>query len=225
MALLNKKIVLIASAVLAAITLAFALERYFSTSPVRPLGHSEAGHSLGWIGIVLIALTFTYPLPRAPWSNLHKLCGIAGPALICLHPGVHLHALGPVLTLMAMVLVVLSGLMGLIIHYAFAQSLTAQRLGLTQRGLTRTEIEPALHALIADSHARIIANGMGYRYCHIEHDGTLAQITISHVIQDGQQTLLDYENVQHIRSVSRARRPGQIATCPRCHACGSGRQE
>lgn len=185
MASLNKQIVLITSAVVATITLAFAVERYFSIGPERPLGHSAAGHVVGWIGMLLIALAFTYPLrkrlpPRAPWSkswfNVHQACGVAGPALIFVHSGVHLHALVPVLALIAMVLVVLSGLVGLVIHYALAQSLSAQRRELTQRGLTNIEIEQALHALVAD-----VALYGHWRWVHGPLSALFITLTILHV--------------------------------------------
>ncbi len=105
---------------------AFFLEYFLSTTSRRPFGHTKMAHLVGWIGMGLIGLTFVYPLKRwwcpnrvwpKRWFQVHMVSGILGPLLIIVHAGAHFHAWVPILALVAMLLVVISGIVGQALHH------------------------------------------------------------------------------------------------------------
>ncbi|MDO8547375.1 MAG: hypothetical protein Q7R68_08425 [Nitrospirales bacterium] len=156
MSLLTRRTVTVAGLVLAAVAAAFALEFFLSPRPDQPFGHTQTGHAIGWAGLLLILLVFAYPIRKRfakdrrwpkGWFQVHKAFGILGPMLILIHSGAHFHALVPVLALIAMGLVVVSGIAGQVLHYLALRTLNEQRRELVQQGLSEAEIQSRLHDL------------------------------------------------------------------------------
>jgi hypothetical protein len=151
------RISLILVSILLVIFGAFLLEYYLTTNPDRPFGHTQGAHYVGWLGLGVIALTFVYPFKRwrhpnqvwpKRWFQVHLVCGLVGPAVIFVHAGLHFHALVPILALIAMGLVVLSGITGQAVHYMLFRSLYHQRHDLAYQGMPEEMIESYLHDLV-----------------------------------------------------------------------------
>jgi hypothetical protein len=153
---LSRRTALILSLVCLAILSAFFLEYFLSATPSRPFGHTQLAHVVGWIGLGFIGMTFVYPLKRwrhpnrvwpKRWFQIHMVCGILGPLIIFVHAGAHFHAWVPILALIAMVLVVMSGIVGQALHYWAFRMLYERRHQLVFEGMPEDGIEAHLHDL------------------------------------------------------------------------------
>ena len=156
MTTLSRRIRLVIWLIVIAMTGAWVTEVLLSPTPAQPFGHTQMAHIVGWVGFGMIALTFVYPIKRRlhpnevwpkVWFDVHQALGIAGPLLILVHSGVHYHALVPVLALIAMILVVFSGITGQAIHYLAFQTLNKQRHELADQGLSEEMVKTRLHEL------------------------------------------------------------------------------
>ncbi len=156
MSTLVRRILLLLGMIVLIILGAFILERFLTASPARPFGHTQWAHLVGWLGLGLIGFTFVYPYKRwrhpnqvwpRGWFRVHIICGLIGPGIIFVHSGAHFHAWVPILALIAMVLVVVSGITGQAVHYLAFQTLYQQRHDLASQGLDEEEMEHALHDL------------------------------------------------------------------------------
>ena len=158
MGLVGRRSLILAAIVIFSIIAAFLLEILLSMRPDRPFGHTSMGHLTGWVGLALMAPVFWYPLrkrvigdrrwPRR-WFQVNMLCGVAGPLLILIHSGAHFHAVVPILAMLAMALVVISGIVGQALHYLAVCALHERRQELAHRGLSDAEIEAGLNRLAA----------------------------------------------------------------------------
>lgn len=147
---------LVAGLAVAAAVAAFLLEYVLSQWSDRPFGHTQEGHLLGWLGLIMILVVFAYPAQKRlrpnhvwskPWLYLHEILGILGPLVILVHSGAHFHALVPVLALLALALVVLSGVAGQVLHTLAFRTLYDKRHALAQQGMTEEAIEARLQEL------------------------------------------------------------------------------
>jgi len=75
------------------------------------------------------------------------VAGVLGPLVIFVHAGAHFHAWAPILALITMVLVVVSGLVGQALHYWVFQLLYERRHQQDFEGLSEEGIEAHLHDL------------------------------------------------------------------------------
>ncbi|MDH5586423.1 MAG: hypothetical protein OEZ57_05740 [Nitrospirota bacterium] len=156
MSSLSRRTVRILGFVCLTILSAFLLEYVLTTTPIRPFGHTQPAHLVGWIGLGIISLTFVYPLKRwwhpnqvwpKRWFHVHMVAGILGPLIIFIHAGVHFHAWVPILALVTMVLVVVSGIVGQALHYWMFQLLYERRHQQDFEGLSEEAVEARLHDL------------------------------------------------------------------------------
>lgn len=117
---------------------------------------------MGWVGMGAILLVFVYPITKRMSRNhrwprggfqVHMVAGVVGPLLIFLHSSAHVHALVPLLALTAMVVVVLSGIVGQGVHYLALRTLNDQRRQLHEEGLGSDEIDLRLHRMAAQEEA------------------------------------------------------------------------
>jgi hypothetical protein len=89
--------------------------------PLPSMGGSLAGHALGILGTVIMLLTLVYPfrkriLGRKGKKNpitTHTLYGLLGPSLVVFHTGGEFKSLIGNLVFICMVIVVLSGIIGI----------------------------------------------------------------------------------------------------------------
>ena len=111
------------------------------------------GRDLGWIGTLLILVSFVYSLRKRrwigigsvrKWLRLHELLGWLGALAILVHAGIHLHALLPWAALLALLVVVASGVTGRTLLIGARRQLSGRETELRRQGLTGDEIERAL---------------------------------------------------------------------------------
>lgn len=117
---------------------------------------------MGWLALAIILLVFIYPIkkrvsrnhwwPRG-WFRVHIVAGVIGPLAVFLHSGAHTHALVPLLALAAMVVVVVSGIIGQGVHYLALRTLNDKRRQLYEEGLAIEEIDLRLHRMAAQEEA------------------------------------------------------------------------
>ena len=153
---LSRRTSLVIGLAVATIASAIFLEYLLSIRADRPFGHTQMAHLVGWTGLVFIGFTFVYPIKRwmyphqvwsQRWFQVHMVFGIVGPLVIFVHAGAHFHAWVPIIALIAMVLVVMSGITGQALHYLAFQTLYERRHELAFEGMTEDAIEAHLHDL------------------------------------------------------------------------------
>lgn len=177
---------LVVGLAIVAIMVAIGLEILLSTNSNRAFGHTQQGHMVGWIGFGMILLACGYPLHRwlhpnqvwsKPWFQIHQVMGIGGPLLIFVHSGAHFHALAPVLALIMMILVVLSGIAGQALHHLASQTLYQQRHELARQGLSQDMIEAQLHDLAREEKAL-----RWWRCIHVPLTWTFLSLALLHIV-------------------------------------------
>ena len=135
---------------------ALTLEYFLGAGAARPFGHTQIAHLVGWTGLVFIGLTLVYPLRRwmypnqvwsQRWFQVHIVSGIVGPLVIFVHAGAHFHAWVPIMALIAMVLVVMSGITGQALHYLAFRNLYERRHELAFEGMAEESIDAHLRDL------------------------------------------------------------------------------
>jgi hypothetical protein len=153
---LSRRTALVFGLVCLTIIIAFLLEYFLSRTPSRPFGHTQMAHLVGWVGLGFIGLTFVYPLKRwwhpnqvwpKRWFHVHMVSGVLGPLIIFVHAGAHFHAWVPILVLVTMVLVVMSGVVGQALHYWAFRMLYERRHQRDFEGMTEDAIDARLHDL------------------------------------------------------------------------------
>jgi len=143
------------------------------------------GRDLGWIGTLLIIVSFAYSLRKrrwlrvgsaSRWLRLHELLGWLGAVMILVHAGIHLHALLPWAALLAMLIVVASGVTGRTLLVSARRQLIGKEKELRERGLTENEID---RTLFLDS---LTVRAMGkWRTVHIPLTLNFAILSLIHV--------------------------------------------
>ena len=162
MTVLSRRLAIMMFSVTAAVLAAWMMEAILSIGKPSPFAHTKHGHFMGWIGLGTTLLVFVYPIKKRmsrnrrwprDWFRVHLIAGVMGPLFILLHSGAHLHALVPSLALMAMAVVVVSGIVGQGVHYLALRTLNDRRRQLHDQGLSTDEIETHLHRLAAQEEA------------------------------------------------------------------------
>ena len=74
--------------------------------------------------------------------------GAFGPLLILVHSGAHFHALVPIAAMLTIGVVVLSGIVGQLLHYLAFREVNEHRRELAAQGLSPTDIEAQVHSLV-----------------------------------------------------------------------------
>jgi hypothetical protein len=142
--------------VAAAIACGLLIEVLITFQSDWPFGHTQLGHVVGWLGLAIILLVFVYSIKKRSsrktgwpkgWFFVHKVAGIVGPMLILVHAGPHFHALVPMLALVTMGIVVVSGVIGLVVHRQAVGLLKHSRKELLSQGLSDEEVEDRLYGL------------------------------------------------------------------------------
>lgn len=81
------------------------------------------------------------------------VAGVLGPLLIFLHSGAHYHAIVPILAMSSMVIVVLSGIVGQLVHAVSLRALNEERHHLQHQGLSESEVDAQLHGMASQEEA------------------------------------------------------------------------
>jgi hypothetical protein len=158
----RQRVVVVSAVGVAAVAGAWMFEALLSLDKTTPFGHTRYGHAIGWAGIAVILVVFVYPLrkrtsPARRWSRgwfrVHMAAGVLGPLLIFLHSGAHYHALVPILAMLSMVVVVLSGIIGQAVHAFSLRALNDQRRQLQHEGVSDSDIDAQLHVMASQEEA------------------------------------------------------------------------
>jgi hypothetical protein len=153
---LTQRSAILGATVFLTVGLALGIEVLLSGPPHGPFAHSEYGHALGWFGLAAVAPTFVYPWKKqsgfkGPWPKhwffVHISGGIFGTLLILIHAGWHLHALLPVMALLSLMAVTLSGIVGIALHRAAVRLLSDRCRDLAREGYSAEVIEQRVHEL------------------------------------------------------------------------------
>lgn len=126
---------------------------------ILSFGRTPQGQVTGCIGLTVILLVFGYPIRKRAhqdrrwphrWLQIHMVAGVLGPLIIILHAGVlHMHAVVPILAMVVMGIVALSGLIGQHVHYLAFRALYTKRHELMEQGVSPEEVETRLLGVAA----------------------------------------------------------------------------
>lgn len=151
-----KRFLIVMVCIGAAIAAGLLIEVLLTFQSDWPFGHTQSGHVVGWAGLTVILSVFIYSIKKRAsrkagwpkgWFFVHKVAGIVGPMLILVHAGPHFHALIPMLALVTMGIVVVSGVTGLVVHRQAVGLLKHSRKELLGQGLSDEEVEDRLYGL------------------------------------------------------------------------------
>ena len=158
----RSRLIAVVVATVGAVATGLAFEALLSLEQVTPFGHTRYGHGVGWAGLVVTLLVFVYPIrkrtspsrrwPRR-WFHVHMVAGVLGPLLIVIHSGAHYHAVVPILAMGSMVMVVVSGIVGQLVHALSLRALNEERHHLQHHGLSEADIDTQLHGMASQEEA------------------------------------------------------------------------
>jgi hypothetical protein len=145
-----------------AIIIGLLVEVLLSIRSGTLFGHTQQGHMVGWIGLAVMLSVFVYSVKKRQsqrqktawpkgWFWVHQVAGVVAPVLILVHAGPHFHALVPLLALVTMGVVSLTGLIGVAVHHKAVSLLKTTRQDLFSQGLTPEVIEEQLFDLASSA--------------------------------------------------------------------------
>lgn len=150
----TRRLLIVAGLVLFAFAGVLLFETILTPVTILSFGRTPQGQVTGWIGLAIILMVFGYPLRKRAhqnrlwphrWLQIHMVAGVLGPLVIILHAGVlHMHALVPILAIVAMGIVALSGIIGQHVHYLAFRTLYKKRHELLEQGVSPEEVETRL---------------------------------------------------------------------------------
>lgn len=150
----TRRLLILAGLVLFAFAGVLLFETILTPVTILSFGRTPQGQVTGWIGLAIILMVFGYPLRKRAhqnrlwphrWLQIHMVAGVLGPLVIILHAGVlHMHALVPILAIVAMGIVALSGIIGQHVHYLAFRTLYKKRHELLEQGVSPEEVETRL---------------------------------------------------------------------------------
>lgn len=154
-----RRLLLVGGLTLFAVAGVLLVEAILTPITILSFGRTTQGQVTGWIGLAVILLVFGYPIRKRTnqnhrwphrWLQIHMMAGVVGPLIIILHAGVlHMHAVVPILAMVAMGIVALSGLIGQHVHYLAFRALYTKRHELMEQGVSPEEVETRLLGVAA----------------------------------------------------------------------------
>jgi len=158
MTIITKRFFTVLLAAITLLTVGLLIEEFLSIRSGSLFGHTQTGHVVGWVGLAVTLTVFVYSVkkrfdrkagwPRV-WFMVHQVAGVFGPLLILVHAGWHFHALVPLLTLIVMGFVVVSGVIGVVVHRKALALLNNTRKKLASLGLSQATVEDRLYDLVS----------------------------------------------------------------------------
>ena len=154
-----RRLLIVGGLTLFAVAGVLLFEVILTPIPILSFGRTPQGQVTGWIGLAVILFVFGYPIRKRAhqnrrwphrWLQIHMVAGVLGPLIIILHAGVlHMHAVVPILAMVAMGIVALSGLIGQHVHYLAFRALYTKRHELMEQGVSPEEVETRLLGVAA----------------------------------------------------------------------------
>ena len=153
------RLLIVGGLTLLAVVGVLVFEAILTPITILSFGRTPQGQVTGWIGLAVILLVYGYPIRKRAhqnrrwphrWLQIHMMAGVVGPLIIILHAGVlHLHAVVPILAMVAMGIVSLSGIIGQHVHYLAFRTLYTKRHELLEQGVSPEEVETRLIGVAA----------------------------------------------------------------------------
>jgi hypothetical protein len=184
-AVVFRRAMLVTVLMLLGIVAGYAAEWWLSVRPDRPFGHTPLGHWTGWAGFGITLLVFGYsirkrhgPKPGWPkrWFTVHMAAGVAGPLLVLVHSGTHWHAVVPILALVTMIIIVVSGIIGQAVHALAVSTAHEARHAWKDAGLSDVEIEERVR--VQEARERRFR---AWQYCHAPLTITFLVLAVLHI--------------------------------------------
>jgi len=156
MTTITKRFLNVIGFIIVAVAIGLLIEVQLSLPSGWRFGHSQTGHFVGWGGLAVILSVFVYSVKKRyrrkagwpkGWFRVHQVAGVIGPLLILVHAGAHFHALVPTLTLLALAMVAVSGVIGVAVHRKALSLLGVKRRELLGQGLADEDVENRLYEL------------------------------------------------------------------------------
>ncbi len=154
-----RRLLIVGGLTLFAVAGVLVFEAILTPITILSIGRTPQGQVTGWIGLAVILLVYGYPIRKRAhqnrlwphrWLQIHMVAGVVGPLVIILHAGVfHLHAVVPILAMVAMGIVSLSGIIGQHVHYLAFRTLYTKRHELLEQGVSPEEVETRLLGVAA----------------------------------------------------------------------------
>jgi hypothetical protein len=153
---------------------------------LHQMGFPQLGRWLGPVGVALLAISFLHSLRRRKMMSLgspkgllqlHEVLGWVGALVLLVHGGIHLNAWIPWLALLAMVVVVASGLTGKVLLGEARQRLGHRRKELEALDLNPHEVERRLMAM-----ALLTDMMKQWRSVHMPLTAAFAALALVHVL-------------------------------------------
>ena len=154
-----RRLLLVGGLTLFAVAGVLLVEAILTPITILSFGRTTQGQVTGWIGLAVILLVFGYPIRKRTnqnrrwphrWLQIHMMAGVVGPLIIILHAGIlHMHAVVPILAMVAMGIVALSGLIGQHVHYLAFRAQYTKRHELMEQGVSPEEVETRLLGVAA----------------------------------------------------------------------------
>ena len=154
-----RRLLIVGGLTLFAVAGVLVFEAILTPITILSFGRTPQGQVTGWIGLAVILLVYGYPIRKRAhqnrlwphrWLQIHMVAGVVGPLVIILHAGVfHLHAVVPILAMVAMGIVSLSGIIGQHVHYLAFRTLYTKRHELLEQGVSPEEVETCLLGVAA----------------------------------------------------------------------------
>jgi hypothetical protein len=185
MTLITKRFLSVIAFVLATLAAGLLIELLLSFKTGWQFGHTQSGHIMGWLGLAVILLIFGYSIKKRygaksgwpkGWFRVHQAAGIMGPLLIFVHAGPHFHALVPFFALIAMGIVMASGVIGVFVHRKAVSMLNTKRKELLSQELTQEEVQDKLFDLASDEETFRI-----WQTIHVPMVMIFVVLTLAHV--------------------------------------------
>ena len=139
----------------------------------------------GIVGAALLVVSFLYSMRKRKWIafgspkgllRAHEALGWTGALVVLVHGGIHFNALVPWLALVAMVVVVASGLTGKFLLEDARASLKVREGEIREAGLAAAEIEKELL-----SHALLVGTMKQWRKVHLPLTMVFLALALLHV--------------------------------------------
>jgi hypothetical protein len=144
------------------------------------------GRYIGIAGTILIVVSLSYSLrkrkmitsgdPRR-YLRMHEICAWLGSVLVLIHAGIHFNTILPWLATVAMLINVMSGLVGKILLEQSRKHVLGQQEHFRKRGLSQHEVE---QVLFWDSVA--LGTMTKWRLVHIPIFVAFAALSLGHIV-------------------------------------------
>jgi len=157
-----------------------------SDAILHALGYGDIGEYLGILGVGLILISFIYSIRKVKvfkagslrgFLTFHEWAAWLGAYFILIHGGIHLHAILPWAAILLMLISVVSGFTGHILHKRVKKSIEHEKSKLIKEGVSEQEAENQIFRA-----ATMAKSMLKWRAVHRPLTALFAGLAIMHII-------------------------------------------